>query len=64
MSKSNPLVGLIGYGDSDESDDEVSSKSVLQMQPPHNLSVVPQEPNAAVHPAPIPHCGKWSITIS
>ncbi|KAI8422102.1 hypothetical protein MSG28_009990 [Choristoneura fumiferana] len=59
MSKSNPLVGLIGYGDSDESDDEASTKPVRQMQPPHNLGAVTQEPNAAVHPAPIPHCA-WS----
>ncbi|XP_063362898.1 formin-binding protein 4-like [Cydia amplana] len=61
MSKTNPLVGLIGYGDSDESDDDVPSRAAektFRAQPPEP-SAAGHELNAGVHPAPIPHCA-WS----
>ncbi|XP_063622317.1 formin-binding protein 4-like [Cydia splendana] len=61
MSKTNPLVGLIGYGDSDDSDDDVPSRPVeksSRAQPPLPSPAV-HEPNPGVHPAPIPHCA-WS----
>lgn len=60
MSKTNPLVGLIGYGDSDESDDEVPSLAVKpsRAQPPEP-SAAGHEPSGGLHPAPIPHCA-WS----
>ncbi|XP_047990143.1 formin-binding protein 4-like [Leguminivora glycinivorella] len=63
MSKTNPLVGLIGYGDSDESDDDspkpLEKPSRVQPLHPPVPSAVVHEPNPGVHPAPIPQCA-WS----
>lgn len=69
MNKSNALAGLIGnYGDSDDESEDGATYTARDAgayggEVPHSGAVQVATASAAIHPAPIPHCGKEIVIV-